>query len=67
MKYVRVRQPRTSRLQADSRWLGDKIYHAVGEQASWRNRLLGSMGQENLFGVLDWYHRFGGGDESYFS
>lgn len=67
VKYVRVRQPRTSRLQADSRWLGDKIYHAVGEQASWRNRLLGSMGQENLFGVLDWYHRFGGGDESYFS
>lgn len=50
------RVDRTSRVQLQSRLIGDHIYHPAGAHAQLRNTMLGSMSPEEHYDSLQWLY-----------
>jgi salicylate hydroxylase len=50
------RVDRTSRVQLQSRLIGDHIYHPAGAHARLRNSLLGARTAEDWFDSLQWLY-----------
>ena len=56
LAYHSARVLRTARVQLQSRWIGDHIYHPVGPHASLRNALLGRMSPPDFHDAVAWLY-----------
>jgi 3-hydroxybenzoate 6-monooxygenase len=58
--YQDMRVLRTARVQLQSRWVGDHIYHPAGPHAALRNEIMRAKSQEQWFETLQWLYGGGG-------
>ena len=54
--YQAQRILRTSRVQLQSRWIGDNIYHPSGAHAALRNEIMKAKSTEQWFDALQWMY-----------
>lgn len=54
--YCEKRVSRTTRVQLQSRLIGDHIYHPSGAHARLRNGMMGSMSSEDYYDSLEWLY-----------
>lgn len=54
--YIGKRQMRTARVQLQSRWIGDNIYHPAGAHAELRNTIMRSKTDEEWYDAVDWLY-----------
>ncbi|MBS4049319.1 MAG: 3-hydroxybenzoate 6-monooxygenase [Alphaproteobacteria bacterium] len=54
--YSRMRMLRTARVQLQSRWIGDNIYHPAGSHAQLRNSIMRSYTAQHWYDALDWIY-----------
>jgi len=58
--YLEARCMRTARVQLQSRWIGDHIYHPARAHADLRNDLMRANSSEDWYDTLTWI--YGGAD-----
>lgn len=54
--YAEMRKLRTARVQLQSRWIGENIYHPAGSHADLRNRIMRSYSAQNWYDGLEWLY-----------
>ncbi|MCS6878840.1 MAG: 3-hydroxybenzoate 6-monooxygenase [Geminicoccaceae bacterium] len=54
--YQRRRVLRTARVQLQSRWIGEHIYHPANAHAQLRNAILRAMGPQGIYDSLAWLY-----------
>lgn len=54
--YQDLRVLRTARVQLQSRWIGDHIYHPAGPHAELRNEIMQAKSAEQWFETLQWIY-----------
>jgi salicylate hydroxylase len=54
--YQQLRVLRTARVQLQSRWIGDNIYHPAGPHAALRNEIMRAKSAEQWFETLQWIY-----------
>ncbi len=54
--YVSARMIRTARVQLQSRWIGDHIYHPSGAHAQLRNEIMRNKTPTEWFDTLEWLY-----------
>ncbi len=56
LAYQNLRVLRTARVQLQSRWIGDHIYHPAGPHAALRNEIMQAKSSEQWFETLQWIY-----------
>ncbi|MFC4624112.1 3-hydroxybenzoate 6-monooxygenase [Daeguia caeni] len=59
--YLTKRQMRTARVQLQSRWIGENIYHPSGAHAELRNTIMRAKSPADWYDTLEWLY---GGQEN---
>lgn len=54
--YLAKRQMRTARIQLQSRWIGENIYHPAGAHAQLRNTIMKAKSPEDWYDTLQWVY-----------
>ncbi|QRG09062.1 3-hydroxybenzoate 6-monooxygenase [Xanthobacter dioxanivorans] len=54
--YQNQRRLRTARVQLQSRWIGEHIYHPAGGHADLRNAIIRSKSPEDWYRTVDWLY-----------
>lgn len=54
--YRRQRVLRTARVQLQSRWIGEHIYHPAGPHAQLRNAMLRAKSQDEMYDTVAWLY-----------
>lgn len=54
--YAQMRMLRTARVQLQSRWIGENIYHPAGSHAQLRNNIMRSYTAQHWYDALDWIY-----------
>jgi salicylate hydroxylase len=54
--YRRRRVLRTARVQLQSRWIGEHIYHPSGPHARLRNTMLRAKSQDEMYDTVAWLY-----------
>jgi salicylate hydroxylase len=54
--YRRQRVLRTARVQLQSRWIGEHIYHPSGPHAQLRNAMLRAKSQDEMYDTVAWLY-----------
>jgi len=54
--YVGKRHLRTARVQLQSRWIGEHIYHPAGAHAELRNTIMRNKTPEEWYQSVDWIY-----------
>src|SRR3546814_10734278 len=54
--YAKMRMLRTARVQLQSRWIGDNIYHPAESDAQPRNSIMRSYTAQPWYDALDWIY-----------
>lgn len=60
--YLARRQMRTARVQLQSRWIGENVYHPADAHAELRNTIMRAKSPADWYDTLDWL--YGGEDRS---
>jgi 3-hydroxybenzoate 6-monooxygenase len=56
LAYQQIRVLRTARVQLQSRWVGEHIYHPAGPHAALRNEIMKAKSQEQWFETFQWLY-----------
>ena len=54
--YLNARQLRTARVQLQSRWIGENIYHPAGAHAQLRNAIMRTKSPQDWYDALSWIY-----------
>jgi len=54
--YLVKRQMRTARVQLQSRWIGENIYHPAGAHAQLRNTIMRAKSPDDWYDTLEWIY-----------
>ncbi|WP_334174784.1 3-hydroxybenzoate 6-monooxygenase [Pseudoxanthobacter sp.] len=64
-RYQEKRRLRTARVQLQSRWIGENIYHPAGAHAALRNAIMRSRSPEDWYDSVDWLYGGSGMEGSF--